>query len=149
MTCQSKTTTLSRRDFNRSLATLAAGAMAGGTATAASKPLGKVRFGKTDLLVTVDDVSVGVSVTRAYHYPPEEGYTEQEAADLLESKLDDVLASAANAQDPWTRSMLHVIAYDEEHALSVQLAYQELDESLTQSTLVFLTITDGEDSEVY
>jgi aryl-alcohol dehydrogenase-like predicted oxidoreductase len=52
MTCQSKTTTLSRRDFNRSLATLAAGAMAGGTATAAGKPLGKVRFGKTDLLVT-------------------------------------------------------------------------------------------------
>ena len=52
MTCQSKTTTLSRRDFNRSLATLAAGAMAGGTATAAGKPLDKVRFGKTDLLVT-------------------------------------------------------------------------------------------------
>ncbi|MDP6932818.1 MAG: hypothetical protein QGG40_07865 [Myxococcota bacterium] len=104
---------------------------------------------KTDMLVTVDDVSVGVSVTRAYHYPPEEGYTEEEASDLLEGKLGDILQSAANAQDPWARSLLHVIAYDEDHAQSVQLAYQELDGSLTQSTLVFLTITDGQDSEVY
>ncbi len=52
MTSQAKTPALSRRDFNRSLAALAAGAMVGGTATAAGKPLDKVRFGKTDLLVT-------------------------------------------------------------------------------------------------
>ena len=52
MTSQTRIPTLSRRDFNRSLATLAAGAMVGGTATAAGKPLDRVRFGKTDLLVT-------------------------------------------------------------------------------------------------
>ncbi len=52
MTRQTRTPTLSRRNFNRSLAALAAGAMAGGTATAAGKPLEKVRFGNTDLLVT-------------------------------------------------------------------------------------------------
>jgi len=47
------TNSLSRRDFHRSLAALAAGTAIGGQASAApAKPLERVRFGETDLMVT-------------------------------------------------------------------------------------------------
>ncbi len=94
---------------------------------------------------------VGVSVTRAYHYPPEDDYTVEEAAALLEDKLSDVLLSADNAsdKDEWTRSALHIIAYNDQYAESVIEAWGALDVAVLDETIVFLTVADGDDDFLY
>lgn len=106
---------------------------------------------KTDLLITIEDVAVGVSVTRAYNYPPEDGMEVEDAYTLLEDKLDDVLLSAANvaATDAWTRSILHVIAWDDVHAEAVTAAYDLLAPETTDETVVFVTVTHGDDEALY
>lgn len=106
---------------------------------------------KTDLLVEIAGRAVGVSVTRAFHFPPDAPYTEAEAADLLEGKLGDILLSFANASpvDAWERSVLHVIAYDGAYADAIQGAYLALDASIVADTLVVVTVTDGEDAFIY
>ena len=106
---------------------------------------------KTDLLISIEDIAVGVSVTRAYHYPPEEGMEIGDAYTLLEDKLDDVLLSAANvaATDAWARSMLHVIAWDDVHAEAVTAAYEMLPPETTDETVVFVTVTHGDDEALY
>lgn len=106
---------------------------------------------KTDLLVSIDSRKVGVSVTRAYHYPPSNPYTLVEAEALLTDKLADVLLSAANAEpwDAWERSILHVIAYDAQYADAIETAFYGLDPSITAETILMLTVTDGNDAFIY
>jgi hypothetical protein len=106
---------------------------------------------KTDLLVSIGKDPIGVSVTRAYHYPPEDGMTVQDATELLEGKLDDILLSADNAAktDAWTRSVLHIIAWDSGHADAVESAYAALDSATQDATLVVMTVTDGDDDLLY
>ncbi len=106
---------------------------------------------KTDLLVEVDGRKVGVSVTRAYHYPPEDGYSLAEATDLLDGKLGDILLSAANAapDDAWERSILHVIAYDADYAAFIDEAWAALDPSVRDETIVVVTVSDGDDDFLY
>lgn len=84
---------------------------------------------KTDLLLEIDSRKIGVSVTRAYHYPPTTPFTEAEAKTLLDKKLSDLPLSQANAtpQDAWVRSMLHVLAYDSQYADAVQAAWKQVD----------------------
>ncbi|MDY0003210.1 MAG: hypothetical protein RBU30_18060 [Polyangia bacterium] len=106
---------------------------------------------KTDLLITIDARKVGVSVTRAYHYPPSNPYTLVEAEALLNQKLGDVILSAANAQpwDAWERSILHVIAYNAQYADAIESAFYALDPSVTADTILMVTVTDGDDAFVY
>lgn len=106
---------------------------------------------KTDLLLSIDERKVGVSVTRAFHYPVGEPYTRDEAVSLLEKKLGDILLSAANASDAdrWQRSVLHILAFDPQHAEMVQQAYAGLDAATRHSTLVMITVTDGDDAHIY
>ncbi len=106
---------------------------------------------KTDLLVSIDGRKVGVSVTRAFHFPPGTPYTEEDALHLLERKLSDIPLSAANAapEDAWVRSMLAVIAYDGQHADLVRTVWEGLDADVRAETIVLVTVTDGEDAFVY
>ncbi len=106
---------------------------------------------KTDLLVAIDSRKVGVSVTRAYHYPPGEPLTSAEAEALLQQKLGDVLLSEANARpvDAWHRSLLAVIAYDAQHGDAVAAAFAGLDPTVAADTIVVVTVTDGQDDYVY
>jgi hypothetical protein len=106
---------------------------------------------KTDILVDLDTRKVGVSVTRAFHFPPTDPYTETEAADLLSDKLNDVLLSAQNADpaDAWQHSVLHVVAYDHQYADVVEAAFADLDPAVKADTIVFVTVTDGQDDFVY
>jgi hypothetical protein len=106
---------------------------------------------KTDILVEIDGRSVGVSVTRAYHWPPGDPYTVEEAEVLLDDKLSDVILSEANA-DPanaWERSVLHVVAYDHQYADSVETAFSQLDAAVVDRTILILTVSDGEDEFLY
>lgn len=106
---------------------------------------------KTDILVEIDSRKIGVSVTRAFHYPPEDPYTVQEATNLLTDKLGDVLLSAQNADpaDEWQRSVLHVVAYDPTYADAIETAFSSLDATVTADTIVFVTVTNGEDAFAY
>ncbi|TNE86025.1 MAG: hypothetical protein EP330_24125 [Deltaproteobacteria bacterium] len=106
---------------------------------------------KTDILVSVDSTAVGVSVTRAFHFPPENPYTEAEATTLLQGKLEDVLLSSANAapSNAWTRSVLSVVAWDAQYADMVVAAWGGLDASVRDSTIIVLTETHGDDAFIY
>lgn len=105
----------------------------------------------TDLLVSIDSFKIGVSVTRAVGYPRDAPYTVEQARTLLEDKLADVLASTANvaAEDAWVRQILHVLAYAPEHAASLATAYAQIDEGIRDDTLVFVTVTEGDDEFIY
>jgi len=105
----------------------------------------------TDLLVLLDSRRIGVSVTRAVGYPRDDPYTVEQARTLLEDKLADILASTANVadEDVWVRQILYVLAYGPGHADSVAAAYSQIDPSLRADTLVFVTVTDGDDELIY
>ena len=106
---------------------------------------------KTDLLVELDSLPIGVSVTRAYGWPPEDPYTIDDALDLLEDKLADIPLSTANVaeEDAWEKQILHVMAYASGHADSIESAWLELGDDLLGDTVLMVTVTEGEDEELY
>ena len=106
---------------------------------------------KTDLLVTIGGIKWGVSVTRAVGFPRDDPYTVERAGQLLEQKLSGVIASNANVseEDAWERQILHVIAYGTEHLESLEAAFGLLDEEIRSNTLVWVTVSDGDDDFLY
>ena len=107
---------------------------------------------KTDMLLTIDARKVGVSVTRAFHYPPTSPYTEAEAKKLLDKKLADLPLSKANAAaaDAWTRSVLHVLAYNKQSADTLQATWKKLGNAAVKGDAILLiTVTDGKDDVIY
>ena len=107
---------------------------------------------KTDLLLQIDARKIGVSVTRAYHYPPTTPFTEAEAKTLLDKKLADLPRSKTNAAagDAWSRSVLHILAYDKQYADAVQDAWQKsVSAAIKADAIVVVTVTDGKDNVIY
>ena len=106
---------------------------------------------KTDLLAEIDTRIVGVSVTRAFHYPPTTPYTVAEAEALLTDKLSYIPLSAANADpsDAWERSILSVIAWDDQYAQAIDDAWSGLDAALKADVILVVTATDGDDDYLY
>lgn len=106
---------------------------------------------KTDLLVSMDSLKVGVSVTRAYGFPPEAPYTVTQAYDLLLKKLSDIQLSTANVApaDAWEKQILHVIAYTSAHADAMEQAYAMVDPAVRADTILLLTVTEGSDEFIY
>jgi hypothetical protein len=106
---------------------------------------------KTDLLVEIDGIDLGVSVTRAYGWPPEDPYTVEQATVLLEDKLGDIPLSSANvaSEDAWTKQILSVIAYTPDHAASIATAWAALDAEVQGDTVLFVTATEGDDEALY
>ncbi|MCK5800975.1 MAG: hypothetical protein KAI47_27495 [Deltaproteobacteria bacterium] len=106
---------------------------------------------KTDLLVSIDGRKIGVSVTRAVHFPKGQPYTEAEAQTLLHKKLSDIPLSEANAvaADAWGRSILHVIAWDAQHAQVVKDVFAALDVQVKAKTILVVTVTNGTDDYIY
>ncbi len=106
---------------------------------------------KTDLLVEIEGVRLGVSVTRAFAWPADAPYTVAQATNLLEDKLGDVLLSSANVSpdDQWTRQILSVISYGPKHTQSIESAWASIDSSLRADTVVMVTTTEGNDSYLY
>lgn len=105
----------------------------------------------TDLLVSIDGEKLGVSVTRAVGFPFDAPYTVEQATELLEGKLADILVSSANVseQDRWRKQMLAVLAFAPAHAGSLATALEAIDPAVRADTIVWILVTDGADDFVY
>ncbi len=105
----------------------------------------------TDLLVELDGLKVGVSVTRAVAFPFQNPYSVAQAKTLLEGKLSDIHVSSANvsAEDAWVKQILYVIAYGEGHAASLQEAFEQIDPAIKGDTVVMVGVSDGDDAFLY
>ena len=110
-------------------------------------PMGK----KTDILVELDGLKVGVSVVRALGFPKEDPYTVAQATTILKKKLGDIQISSANVapEDAWVKQILSVVAYGPMHVESVLTAYDALDAQLKADTILVVTVTNGDDSLLY
>lgn len=105
----------------------------------------------TDLLVEVDGEKIGVSVTRAVGFPFDDPYTVEEAQELLEGKLEDVLESTAHvaAADRWQKQILAVVAYGPGHADALASALEAIAPATRADTVVWILVTGGADHFIY
>lgn len=105
---------------------------------------------KTDMLVEIDGVRIGVSVTRAVGFPPDAPYTTAEAA-FIEDKLDDILESTMNVRSDfmWTKQILLIMAYGDMHATSIRAVWDSIDAASRADTIVYVVVTDGADDPIY
>lgn len=106
---------------------------------------------KTDLVVTLDGERIGVSVTRAVGYPPEDPWGVDKATALLEDKLADIPISSDNVVDSeaWKKQVLFVAAYSDEHVESLQTAWPAISADTKSDTIVVIARTDGDDTFIY
>lgn len=106
---------------------------------------------RTDILVDIDGERVGVSVVRAMSFPEGAPYPVDQALGVLEGKLDDILQSSALVapEDAWPKQILSVIAQTPEHADAIAAAYAMIDPATKADTIVYVTVTEGEDAFLY
>lgn len=106
---------------------------------------------KADILVSIDDRKVGVSVTRAVSFPREEPYPLDQATELIERKLDDLhlATTQVSAADRWSAELLAVLAYGPQHAEVVLEAWSSLDAATRAATALVVIATDGDDLFIY
>jgi hypothetical protein len=105
----------------------------------------------TDFLVAIAGSKVGVRVVRAFAFPLGNPYTSDAATTLLNSNLDDINESSQNvaAEDAWVKQILVVMAYDQQHADTIAAAWFGLDDPTKADTVVYVIITDGNDTNIY
>jgi hypothetical protein len=102
-------------------------------------------------LVEIDGSKVGVSVTRAVGFPPDDPYPAAQAESLMADKLSDILISSQNVvpEDAWVKQILLVMAYADMHAELIEAAWLGLDDATRADTIVYVVVTDGSDTPVY
>ena len=102
-------------------------------------------------MLSIESLNIGVSVTRAFGWPPEDPYTLEQATTLLEDKLTDIPISSQNVweEDAWEKQILHIMAYTPDHAEKVEEAWTQLSPTLKGDTVVFVTATEGDDAFMY
>ncbi|MCA9696456.1 MAG: hypothetical protein KC431_02940 [Myxococcales bacterium] len=106
---------------------------------------------KTDFLIELAGSKVGVSVTRAVGFPPEDPYPAAQASGLVTGKLSDILVSSANVvpEDAWVKQILVIMAYADMHAELVAAAWADVDPMIQADTIVYVVVTDGMDTPIY
>ena len=105
----------------------------------------------TDLEVAIDGHKIGVSVVRAMTFPVGQPYTIDAATTIIRRKLEDIQVSSAHvsAADRWTKQILAVVAYDDQHADVVAQVWSGFDASVRGDTLLVVTVTHGDDMFLY
>ncbi|MBK8173110.1 MAG: hypothetical protein IPK60_22635 [Sandaracinaceae bacterium] len=105
---------------------------------------------KTDILISIGGMRVGVSVTRAESFPLSDPYTTEDAA-FIERKFNDILESSANVveSDRWVKQILFVMAYGEMHAESIHTVWESLSAETRADTILYVVVTDGDDEVIY
>ncbi len=106
---------------------------------------------KTDMLVLIDSVKIGISVTRAIVFPPGTPLSPAQAQSLLEDKLSDVIASSANVDsaDAWQKQILVVETPSSDDRDLLLSTVPGIDAGLRDDTIVWVVQTDGEDEFLY
>lgn len=106
---------------------------------------------KTDLVVTLEGQVVGVSVARAFKFPPGSPLLVSDARSLLTGKFSDIQVSSRNVDPPWRwrKQILHVLAYDDVARQAVLDAAAQIDAGVRGDTILYLTTTDGNDAFIY
>lgn len=110
---------------------------------------------KTDMLVRMNGLPIGVSVTRAVnivgHCSRVNEFPVDRARSLLEDKLEGVAASSANVSeaDRWVKQVLFVWADTTVHAESLRAAWETIDDEIRGDTVVFVTVSEGTDDFIY
>jgi hypothetical protein len=106
---------------------------------------------KTDILIEVDGVTLGTSVTRAFRWPGDVEYPVADAQEDLNDKLSDALLATSNVapSDAWERQILHIVAWNNQHADAVEEAYAQVTTAVRSDTLVVLTVSHGNDGFIY
>ena len=92
-----------------------------------------------------------MSVTRAVGFPKDAPYSVEQAKGLLVDKLMDVMSSSANvdASDQWEKQILIIFAYADQHRDALEQALSAVDEATRADTVVWVTVTDGNDAFIY
>ncbi len=98
---------------------------------------------KTDALVEIGGVRIGLMVKRGVTYPLDSQLTLPQAQQLLESALDDVVMSSANVApaDAWQKQILVVETTTAGNRDVLALAYQAVDAALRGDTIVWIVHT--------
>jgi len=106
---------------------------------------------RTDLLVQLASSKVGVSVTRAVAFPAGTPYSPEHASTLLTDKLNGINESSQLVApvDDWVKQILVVVAFDQQHADTIQAAWAGLAAATRADTIVYVVVTDGSDLNVY
>lgn len=106
---------------------------------------------KTDLVVSLEGQVVGVSVARAFKFPPGAPLLVSDARNLLNGKFSDIQVSSRNVDPPWRwrKQILHVLAYDDVARQAVLDAAAQIDAGVRGDTILYLTTTDGNDAFIY
>ena len=106
---------------------------------------------KTDMIVSIENLKVGIDVTRAYHYPPENPYTQTEATSLLTNSLSDIQAESQNLTPEYecVKYILLVFAYNSDYATQISTAWESIDPLIKSNTIVLVVTTNGDDSFMY
>ena len=106
---------------------------------------------KTDMLVTIDGVKIGISVTRAIVFPPGTPLSPAQAQALLEDKLADILESSANVDsvDAWQKQILTVETPSADDRDVLLATVPLIDAGLRADTIIWVVQTDGEDDFLY
>lgn len=106
---------------------------------------------KTDIVVSIEGQVVGVSVARAFKFPPGTPLPVSDARNLLNGKFSDIQVSTQNVNPPWqwNKQILHVLAYDDVAKQAVIDAAAQIDAGVRGDTILFITTTDGNDAFIY
>jgi hypothetical protein len=106
---------------------------------------------QTDLSVQIAGDKVGVSVARAFSFPLDTPFTQEQASALLTGKLEAIQQSTENvsAADAWVKQILVVWAPSDANAAAVNAAWDGLSGVTKGDTILYVIVTDGSDTNVY
>ncbi len=105
----------------------------------------------TDFLAEIDELKLGVSVTRAVGFPFDDPYLPAQGTELLVDKLAGIIESSSNVSDAdrWQKQVLAILAYAPGHADVIADAWASLDANTRADTLVMIIVTNGADDFIY
>lgn len=106
---------------------------------------------KTDLVVSLAEERVGVSVVRAFRFPLGTEYPLADGQRVIGRKLRDILESSANVvpEDGWTKQVLAVLAYADQAEDVVEMVRDMSDAGDLADTVIYVIVTDGMDDPIY